>query len=326
MQSVAHYGRNDQSGILQKLSSAQLADLFRWMVAQYPYREHRRESGSVSPEESAEDFRNAIISHLRDNGTPESVAAIETLIPDFPELDWLKRTVLIARNVELRKTWIPPTPEDVVQLISNPKKRLVRSADELMEVLIETLHRFEEKLQGEPPASPALWNEEKKGKTLERRWHKDENDFADQITIYLKEQLENRGIILNREVEIRRGRGRTDIHVDAVTLERSGEQRRRAKVIIEVKGCWHSKLKTAMENQLVKKYLTTADCRHGIYLVGWFYCAICVPIGGPLERLVQGDDYGIHAAQDYFNSQAAALSKEGIRVQAVVLDTGLHDL
>lgn len=326
VQSVAHYGRNDQSGILPKLSAAQLADLFRWMVAQYPYRERRRESGSVSPEESAEDFRNAIISHLRDNGTPESVAAIETLIPDFPELGWLKRTLLNARNVELRKTWTPPTPEEVVQLISNSKKRLVRSADELMEVLIETLHRFEEKLQGEPPASPALWNEEKKGKTLERRWHKDENDFADQITIYLKEQLENRGIILNREVEIRRGRGRTDIHVDAVSLERSGEQRRRAKVIIEVKGCWHPELETALESQLVNRYLTASNCHHGLYLVGWFYCAICIPIGGPLERLVRGDDYGIHAAQDHFNSQAAALSKEGIRVQAVVLNTGLHDL
>jgi len=325
VQSVTHYGRNDQSGILQKLSAAQLADLFRWMVVQYPYRERRREAGSVSPEESAEDFRNAIISHLRDNGTPESVAAIETLIPDFPELGWLKRTVLNARNVELRKTWIPPTPEEIIQLISDSKKRLVRSADELMEVVIETLQQIDEKLQGETPASPALWNEKKKGKELVKRWHKDENDFSDWIKIELEERLTNQGIVLNREVEINRGKGSTDIHIDVVTQQRSEGSRERVKVIIEVKGCWNPKLKTAMENQLVNQYLTASDCRHGIYLVGWFYCAICVPIGGPLKRLVQGDDYGIHAAQDYFNSQAAAFSKEGIRVQAVVLNTGLHD-
>ena len=104
----------------------------------------------------------------------------------------------------------------------------------------------------------------------------DENSFSDHVKRHLEEDLKERGVVLNREVEIRRSVGpgtgqRTDIHVDAV--RRAGtvgyEQ---VKVIIEAKGCWNADVRTAMRTQLRDRYLLDSDCRHGLYLVGWFRC------------------------------------------------------
>ena len=41
-------------------------------------------------------------------------------------------------------------------------------------------------------------------------------------------------------------------------------------VIVEVKGCWHPELGTAIESQLAERYLKNNECQHGLYLVGWF--------------------------------------------------------
>ncbi len=61
---------------------------------------------------------------------------------------------------------------------------------------------------------------------------------------------------------------RTDIHVTAVSddLERPPLIR----AIVEVKGCWHRELATALETQLVAQYLRGTDNRYGLYVVGWF--------------------------------------------------------
>ncbi len=94
---------------------------------------------------------------------------------------------------------------------------------------------------------------------------------------FLDRDLKSRGIIVNREVELRRGYGgnsgeRTDIHVDAVFKQPSGQVYDSITVIIEVKGCWHSDLKTAIKSQLAERYLADNSCSSGLYLVGWFDC------------------------------------------------------
>ena len=43
-------------------------------------------------------------------------------------------------------------------------------------------------------------------------------------------------------------------------------------VVIEMKGCWHSEVRDAVERQLVNKYLHPNGLSHGIYVVGWFVC------------------------------------------------------
>jgi hypothetical protein len=84
--------------------------------------------------------------------------------------------------------------------------------------------------------------------------------FFDNVKQHLEDDLRTQGVILNREVVIRRNRGatqgeRTDIHIDAVVPGTSGEKLDVVSSIVEVKGCWHDKLWTAMKSQLVDRYL-----------------------------------------------------------------------
>jgi hypothetical protein len=95
--------------------------------------------------------------------------------------------------------------------------------------------------------------------------------------LHLRRDLWNKGIILNREVEIRPRHGaggnpgeRTDIRVDAVGFDSSLRRITTLTVIVEVKGCWHAEVNTAMETQLRDRYLADNHCSHGLYLVGWF--------------------------------------------------------
>src|SRR5262249_49745176 len=105
-----------------------------------------------------------------------------------------------------------PTPVAVLrELLHDRTRRQVRSDTELAEAVVEALHRLEAKLQGETPAAFDLWN------TAPYR-PKRENELSNYVARFLRNDLEERGVIIAREVEIRpsasKGSGeRTDIHV-----------------------------------------------------------------------------------------------------------------
>jgi hypothetical protein len=137
---------------------------------------------------------------------------------------------------------------------------------------------------------------------------------------YLDEDLRQRGVIINREVEIRRGE-QTDIHVDAVVRASDREMYDSVTVIIEVKGCWHEDLDHAMKTQLVDRYLKDNRCQQGLYLVGWFNCDQWDD-GDYRKR--QAPKLSIPEAQQRFDAQAEDLSQQGMRIRAVVLNTVLR--
>ncbi len=138
--------------------------------------------------------------------------------------------------------------------------------------------------------------------------------------------FKERGIIVNREVEIRRGTGsskgeRTDIHIDAVIRTPSGKIFDSISAIIEVKGCWHKELYSAMQTQLVNRYLKDNRCRYGLYLVGWFNC----------DQWDKKDDRKKQAPlilkselQEKLENQAKDLSQNGLTIRTFVMDTALR--
>ena len=154
----------------------------------------------------------------------------------------------------------------------------------------------------------------------------DENAFSDYVKRYLDRDLKSRGIIVNREVELRRNYGgkpgeRTDIHIDAVLKRPNGETYDSITAIIEVKGCWHSELETAMESQLVGRYLANNTCRYGLYLIGWFSCQ---QWDSQDSRKNKTPKITLDEARKQFNLQAETLSSSGNIVYAYVLNTALR--
>jgi len=164
------------------------------------------------------------------------------------------------------------------------------------------------KLHGELPAVRDLWNTPKDGFSP-----KDEQEVADYVTRHLGEDLHRRGIIVNREAQIRRGTGvgtgqRTDIHVDAVMAAEPEGNVGRTYAIVEVKGNWNGELSSAMETQLRDRYLNENRCKDGVYLIAWFAC----PKWSETDsRRTKCPQVPLSEARESFSKQPSELSRDG---------------
>ncbi len=317
---------HDLRGEFFDLTEKQVADFYIWLVQQYPHDEdpvfNSPEAHSVGTRESIGNLRDNILNRLREWGTSQACQEVQRIINHFPELNWLKVTLFNAKKNTRIRTWRPPAPAEIFKLVGDRNKRLINDGNELLDVLIESLQRLEVELQGETPAARDIWDQTN-SKPLKYK-PVDENTFSSYVKRFLDRDLKQRGIIANREVELRPSQGgalgeRTDIHIDAVVKNANGEIYDSITVIIEVKGCWHKELNSAMETQLVNRYLEENTCQHGLYLIAWFNC----------DQWDSSDSKGkspkisIEEAKEQFNRQAEQLSLSGIRVKSFVLNTAL---
>lgn len=119
-------------GIHLKLTEKQLADLYIWLIQQYPHSEDPDHSNEViahnmDNRESLARLRDNILTQLRETGTSQACIEIERIAEEFPELTWLKRTLLNAQNVMRRKTWQPLKPEQILQIVSKKESRSMKT-------------------------------------------------------------------------------------------------------------------------------------------------------------------------------------------------------
>ena len=295
--------------LINEIQPREVGLLWEWLFQQYPIAEDpdRSRGGSVTPRWAMADMRDSVVSSLADRGTPEACEELNRLIGKFPQIPWLKRVLARGKDQMRRNTWAPISPEELFKLASNKRNRLVQNADQLMEAVVGALAEAQAKLHAETPAAPFLWNNDRP---------KEEEAISDWIKIELETVLVSRGIILNREVQIHI-KEKTDVHIDAVSRENPTDEFGRSKVIIEVKGCWNPDQKTAMQDQLVNRYLAQNDCRRGIFLLGWF---LCNAWSRRDSRRRQVKFANRSQAERYFRTEAECLSKPPIQLRSIVLD------
>ncbi|WP_100489112.1 NACHT domain-containing protein [Sporolactobacillus pectinivorans] len=313
---IAHLGQT------LKLEEKQLADLYIWLSNEFPMDEdpnHDNDLGAhfVTPRENVATFRDSIIRNLSEMGTIKSLQSVKIIVRTLPQLPSLKWMLLTSQFNTRKRTWIPPRPKEVVQLLANNNNRLVGSSEQLLNVIIDSLYRLEQKLHGETPRTFLLWIDAGDGKYKPRK----EVEFSDFIKGHLEDDLQNRGIILNREVEIRRTQGsnqgeRTDILVNAVIKNHQNDDLGEVSVVIEIKGNWNPGLMTAMEEQLVNRYLRNNKTDCGLYLVGWFDCKKWIDE----DRKKRKDQMTLEKAKDFFEKQALSLSDDHKVIKSFVLD------
>ena len=304
-----------------RIGEKNTADLFIWLNKKFPRKDDPDKNGlhDVVPHESLAHYRDSLLRSLEAKGTQKAIWAIEHIQKELPDLEFLNFYLVKARENMRRKNWSPLSPEEFLSLSRNPSFRLIQNADHLIDVLMESLMRLEEKLQGETPIAFSLWNKITNNKFKP----KSENDFSDFVKTHLDDDLRQRGIIASREEEIRRKQGEggrpgeeTDIYVKYfVPLNKEN-----IRVIIEVKGCWHGEVNNAMETQLLNRYLNRNNCSHGIYLVGWFLCNQWDMDGNSKNRISAQD---IEEARKKFNEQAMKLSTDEKTIKSFVMNCTL---
>ena len=295
------------------LEPGAVAKLFTWLEQTFPHTEDPKVQGGhvVESRESVGHYRDALLTGLRERGTEAGVAALRQLASDWPQISWLEYLVVDAERQRLRLSWDGVEPLVLFKMSSSRRQRLVESADQLLERVIDSLNRLQSRLRGETPAAPDLWDNDRP---------KDEDHFSGYIKRHLMDDLAGQGIIPNREVQIRVGQF-TDIHVDAVRQKVRGDALDVVTVILEAKGCWNKGLKTSMQSQLRDRYLKDNRCRHGVYVIGWF---LCETWNRKDYRRRQTPKLTFEEAREFFAQQAEELSIEGFTLRSYVLDSTLH--
>jgi len=258
----------DQPRFLSVVDVTALADFFIWMVKRFPYPEPEEESFGPRPVVVQHYLRDTALEHLKQRGTFAAVDEISRIIDVLPDYGWLRVHLDQADLIARASTWEPFSINELQSVLADTNRRLVGSERDLLEILCESIQRLQHQLRGEIPTVRFLWN------TGTAITPKGEEDLSDFMAAHFRTDIGNRGVIVNREVQIRRlnpggvpGQ-RTDVHVSATSS--GGSAVRTVSVIIEVKACWNPEVLVAMKTQLRDRYLRDNAIRTGLYVVGWY--------------------------------------------------------
>jgi hypothetical protein len=213
------YGQIDRASFTDGLSDAQLGDLFIWLLEQY-HPDNRMVCGAMGPTDTIRFLRDGILEQLKRRSTFEACDALARAELHLPQHRWLRYHFDAAEVLACSSTWKAQPPRDIIKMAAEAQRRFVDSSPQLLALVLESLRRLQTKLHGELAAVVDLWNS--KGKDW---WPKEEEDVSDYVVRHLREDLAQRNIVFNREVQIRRGRRgempgqNTDIHLDAAPVE-----------------------------------------------------------------------------------------------------------
>jgi hypothetical protein len=312
-------GYPDGTKIFEILNPQQLKELYIWLERKYPSSEDPYYEGvhSVGTREQIGNWRSSILNRLVDLGTIQACRELENITRDFPDNKWIKKRLLEAQHLTRYKQWVCPKPNEIIQMAKDQDKRLIKNGEELLDVVVESLKRLEDKLQGETLAAQFLWDEAEDNTYKP----KGENSLSDFVKLHF-EELKTKGIIVNREVEIRprlsnKTGQETDIKVETIIKNNFGEVIDNISVIIETKGCWHQDLDEAMQTQLVGRYLKNNQCCYGLYLVGYYNCE---QWSKKDYRKQRSPKISLQEMRRQFDTQASNLSQGGIEIRAFVLN------
>ena len=272
---------HDWKPFIQDLEEDGVAEVFRWINNEFPPASDVTLMGAhmVGPEEQAQHWRRGVLSHLAARGTPGALKALEGLERAFPDDLSIAAATVSARSLVAEVAWRPPSPSDVLALLSNSRRRLVRTDGELANVLIEVLQDIQLDLPGH---GQLLWDgipdpTVSDGRRATRWRPKPEAALCAYLTHEVRVRLGGQNVFVNREVMVRPtdeyGAGeRTDMLVQAVALKPRAreEDAAAATVVIEVKGSWNKGLAESQRTQLADRYMPSVQSTAGIYLVGWF--------------------------------------------------------
>jgi hypothetical protein len=304
---------------LPGLLPQQLADLYIWLCKHVPSSEDPRFDGAhrVGPREEVSHWRDRIPGFLSDMGTAEAVDAIRRIADGSPSQPWLRMHVAAAEETLRSALWTPVPPGQLKRLAADHHTRLVRSADELLRAAVAALDAVQRRLQADTPEAQLLWD------TRVRR-PKTEEEASDYLRQRLNDLLGGRGAMVNREVQVRRINPsgipeRTDLRIDAAAADPQTGEAPILTIVGEVKGAWNSELSTAMQSQLVDRYMLDTGTKHGLYIVLWFDVGWWAADQGFRDRNRVARLDRASVLQD-LRRQASALAADGFRVEVIMLD------
>jgi hypothetical protein len=296
--------------------AAVLADIYLWLRARFPPESDPQfdDAHAVGPREQIGHWRDNLLSRLRDQGTPDALAAVRAIVAALPADRWLARTLARAEAALRRNQWSSTPMPQLLRLAADRRTVLVNDAAALAAAAAAALQEIQMRLTGATPESHYLWD------THAGR-PKSEDEISDYLANELSRVLTTRGAIVNREVQVRRNRPsgigeRTDLLIDAAPV--GGPDTDRLSLPVEVKGAWNGELLTAMSDQLVDRYMSDTAAVHGVYVIVWPDLESWTDMTDNRRTVVTSLDRG--DVEPQLAVQAAGMAQQGMQVHVVHID------
>ncbi len=312
-------------GMFENYLEDQLADLYIWVFGQYPKDSDKILTDGpkfLQPDDFISFWRENIINYLEIKGTSDSVKALRKIIRHLPEIrESIAYRIIRTQEITRMKSWKPPKPQEIYDLFQNSRSRLIQSGEHLLDMIIESLERLENRLQGRQGYTPAainLWDH--RGKRQFRP--KYEEDISDYIKNHFIDDFSS--VIIHREVEIDPSSS-PDLFLNVLNRTESPTQNEIISVVVEVKGSWHPRLTSAMQNQLLEQYMKPRTLQYGLFLVGWvrsqFWDDNDTRKNANVDKFDSMDDL-----KSFLDNQAKELSNESFIIKYKVIDISLNEI
>ncbi len=238
-------------GMFENYFEDELADLYIWESGQYPKDSDKKLTGGpkfLQSDDFISFWRDDIINYLEIKGTSDSVMVLRKIIRHLPEIrESIAYRIIRAQEITRIKSWKPPKPQVIYDLFQNSRSRLIQSKAHLLETTIESLVKFEDKIQGRgyTPIAINFWDYKDRlvDKPVFRPKH--EEILSDNVRNHLSNDLNN--VIIHREVDISPS-STPDIVINAISPRSLQDQNRVISIVVEIKGRWHRKLKYNMQD------------------------------------------------------------------------------
>jgi hypothetical protein len=244
----------------EALSADQKADLLVWARRNLP-QEPDLPPGQDPDIEPVHMLPRRILALLASDVSQLSAAALHRAADELDD-PWLRREAEKLTAAVREAGWAPLAPHEVREVLEHPHKRVITSEAQLARVLLDGLDAVASDIGQDTNHRAAYWHRQydPKGTYIPA----DEPEFMAQLSWHLSTLI--RGVSLRSEVELNhRLADVAGSEADIEAIARDGE--REICVIIEGKGIWHPKVRTAIKTQLHNRYLTGAHSHTGIYLV-----------------------------------------------------------
>ena len=222
------------------LPESLIAEIYLWLREAFPPEEdpHFDDAHGVGPCEAVALWRDQLLTDLRSRGTAQAVGALRAIEASVADAGGLPRLIAMAQAALRREQWQPTPLPELLRLATDSRTRLVHDLGSLVAVTTDALDTIQQRLTGATPESHLLWD------THAGR-PKTEDEISDYLRNRLADLIGGHGVIVNREVQIRRSSSsgigeRTDLLVEAIDPVSPGA----LTLPVEVKGAWNAELLT----------------------------------------------------------------------------------
>ncbi|SCE06926.1 hypothetical protein GA0115244_11661 [Streptomyces sp. DvalAA-19] len=229
-------------------------------------------NGFMRGEDRLQNMARSLPRILSARNSNQAVVELRGLASEYPDVWQLRHEARTAARAVAAQDATPIAPEQLLRLAAHSNLRMVRDERHLLDIVHESLRRFQHALHRPNGLIVALWNRESYGVNHTDWWPCWEEDFSDIVATFLLQDIGGHRVVINREVQVLRPGFpglRTDIQVELPARQGTGDDP--IKLVIECKGCWNPSLNSALADQLVAGYLQTPRTV-GVLLTGYFDC------------------------------------------------------